>query len=376
MLSQVSTIAAFAPSQSLETTGLLQSKNNTIVQRTLVKEATEETGSQCTCYSRDEEVKFEKHQESTTLERRTCTEQELEAPLSISSEESQSAISPEKDQAAPQPVTSPAPTDLYTAATYVSHPEAMDIGDNRRTSLNAAAGKDQHHQSVIEHDTTLVFDVAGEDRPNDGNKAASSPTSKKSFPTKPSWSRASQPVILGTNNREPIIIDSDDEGDTQLNVGGDEQYALPSPKRIKRTRAEGPAGLVRWADPKFEKSLLKKASDRFKDIQTIWMQIRDLSHLADESTVKTFDSTVIAIATTDKLVSYGEALLLWNLFEKMDTEILSTATGKDGRLVRKLRKRIRDLPEKTFMTDMVEEYQGKDDDQDSDYRPVKRRRSG
>jgi hypothetical protein len=253
-LSQVSTIAAFAPSQSLETTGLLQSKKNTIIQGTLVEETTEETGSRCTWYARDEEVKSGKHQESTTLERRICTEQELEAPLGISSEESQSAISPEKDQAAPQPVTSPAPTDPYTAATYVSHPEVMDIGDNRKTSLNADAGKDQHHQSVIERDTTLVFDVAGEDRPNDGNKAASSPTTKKSFPTKRSWSRPSQPIIFGTNYMEPIIIDSGDEGDTQPNVGGDEQHALPSRKRFKRTRAEGPAGLVRWADPNFEKA--------------------------------------------------------------------------------------------------------------------------
>jgi hypothetical protein len=78
----------------------------------------------------------------------------------------------------------------------------------------------------------------------------------------------------------------------------------------------------------------------------------------------------------NQAVSQEDAILLRDLFEEMDTERLSTVTGKDGRLVRKLRKRIRDLPEKTFMTDMVEEYQGKDDDQDSDYRPVKRRRSG
>jgi hypothetical protein len=302
--------------------------------------------------------------ESTELERRTYTEEGLDGMFP----EDQSAISPEKDQTAPQPVKGPTLTDPHTT-TLVTNPEAMNTGDDKSTSGNVTAAKDENHPSTVEHDVAHNFDVTGEHRRDDPNPVASSPTAKKSLSTKASRSRRSQ-IIIDTNDGNPIVIDSDDE------TSG-EQHAPPSPNRIKRARAEGPGGLVLWADPKFEDDLRRKASDLFEKIQASWMQVRDLPQLAGMLTVERFNLTIIEIEKMEnQAVSQEDAILLRDLFEEMDTERLSTVTGKDGRLVRKLRKRIRDLPEKTFMTDMVEEYQGKDDDQDSDYRPVKRRRSG
>jgi hypothetical protein len=343
-LSEVFTIVTFAPSQCNESTRLLESM--------------------------DEGGMLEKHQESTGLERRTCTEEELDGMFP----EDQSAISPEKDQTAPQPVRGPTLADPHTAP-LVTHPEAMNTGDGKSASWNVTAAKHENHLAMVEHDVAPNFDVAGEHRPNDANTAASSSTAKKSISTKTSGSRRSQPITIDSDDD---CMGPDNYGEhTQLVVSGNQQHAPPSPNRIKRTRAERPAGLVRWADHDFEESLRRNASDRFEEIQAIWMQMRDLLQLAGMSTVERFNLTIIEIATMEnQAVSQEDTVVLLDLFEQLKTETLLTmVTEGDCKLVQQLGSYIRSLHGETFMTDIVKDYPSNDDDQDRDYRPAKRRRS-
>jgi hypothetical protein len=181
--------------------------------------------------------------------------------------------------------------------------------------------------------------------------------------------------------KEPIWIDSDDEcidpychgGDTEPDPGSDEELAM-SPNRVKRSRAEGSAGSVRWADPDFEKDAIRKALECFDDIQAKWMQVREIPVLKDLATVKQLDRTIILI-TEDEELGQENAIELRDLIQKIEMEVPSTLLAKgEQKLVQELGSYIASLYSHTLLTDIVEEFPSHDNEEDGDYRPEKRRR--
>ena len=181
--------------------------------------------------------------------------------------------------------------------------------------------------------------------------------------------------------KEPVWIDSDDEcidpyrhgGDTEPDPSGDDELAV-SPNRVKRSRAEGSAGSVRWADPDFEEDAIQRALECFDEIQAKWMQVREIPVLEDLATVKRLDRTIILI-TEDEALGQENAIVLRDLIQKIEMEVPSTSLAKGERmLVQELGSYIASLYNLTLLTDIVEEFPSHDNEEDGDYRPEKRRR--
>jgi hypothetical protein len=180
--------------------------------------------------------------------------------------------------------------------------------------------------------------------------------------------------------KEPIWIDSDDEcidpychgGDTQPDSSGDEELAV-SPTRVKRSRPEGSAGSVRWADPDFEEDAIRKALECFDHIQAKWMQVREIPLLKDLATVQRLNRTIISI-TQDEALGQDDAIVLHDLIQKIEREVPSTLLAKgEQKLVQELGSYIASLDNRTLLTDIVENFPSHDNEEDGDYRPEKRR---
>jgi hypothetical protein len=181
--------------------------------------------------------------------------------------------------------------------------------------------------------------------------------------------------------KEPIWIDSDDEcidpychgGDTEPDPSSDEELAV-SPNRVKRSRAEGSAGSVRWADPDFEQDAIRRALECFDDIQAKWTQVREIPAMKDLATVQQLDQTIILI-TKDEALGQDDAIVLGILIQKIEMAVPSTLLAKgEQKLVQELRSYIASLYNDTLLTDIGEDFLSHDNEEDGNFRPKKRRR--
>jgi hypothetical protein len=235
-------------------------------------EATAELERYCKHDATNGEVTSTENQFSTEVKQRPSTGKELKP-------EDKSPIYQDGYQTADSSMQCHPRRGSYTAS-LITRPQSTSISEKCTTCDIAAANNGNESREMDDNNSTSnpseqctlhePAEATADQRPDrltPGRQShdqrtmqdsTSSLTAKTSVTTKASRRKRYQPPIVDTNQRVPILINSDDSGDpyrfggdTELDTSGDEQDALPA-NRKKRLRPEGPAGSVSWADRDFE----------------------------------------------------------------------------------------------------------------------------
>jgi hypothetical protein len=144
------------------------------------------------------------------------------------------------------------------------------------------------------------------------------------------------------------------------------------------TRPQQPDGVVMWTDLKIEEGFLRNMRAIWYRIQAQWMEVRQLPGLNGMLSVVQYNKLINAIArkfVENDVLIHDDVVILQNQYKRVARQALHTLSSRSDRnLVRLLRRYMNRLHDKSQMVKLIMDHPMKDDEEDVDYRPAKRRR--
>jgi hypothetical protein len=189
----------------------------------------------------------------------------------------------------------------------------------------------------------------------------------------------SKTIIRGGSVDEPIVIDASDDEQEEEDLGDLGHRKRLSASRRVRSRAQQADGVVLWTDPKIEEEFLSKTRAIWYHIQSQWMEVRKLPGLEGMLKVVQYNNFINAIASNsveNGMLAHDDVIMLRDRYKRVANQALSKLSSRSDRnLVRNLRRSMNRFHDESQMVKLITDHPMRDDEEDVDYRPVKRRRS-
>lgn len=267
---------------------------------------------------------------------------------------------------------------------------ATNVNDGKKNWTSEISQALSHEDAIVTTPSTSTVSLSIDDeraKSTNASKTALNATCLERVDTSDPGEAALEaplfegPARLGfkTTNRggsieEPIIIDaSDDEQEEGFSSSGKHSKSC----RV-RSRPQRPDGVVMWTDPKVEEEFLRNMRAIWYRIQAQWMEVGQLPGLNGRLSVVQFNKSINAIvrkSVENDVLIHDDVVILRSQYKRVARQavhILSSRSDRD--LVRLLRRNINRLHDESQMVKLITDHPMKDDEEDGDYRPAKRRR--
>jgi hypothetical protein len=200
-----------------------------------------------------------------------------------------------------------------------------------------------------------------------------------------SGTSTSHQVAPGASIDEPIFIDDDNmlavgqEGDSSSELGrATSSTSSPAPTSSRvRSKPQRADGVVLWTEPDFEAKSMSKTTNEWYQIQSRWMCVRQLPLLKNKLCVQQYDRLINNIANkavANEVLACEDVIALRDHYSSLARRHSSKLPKHDRDLVRRLKKRLGRFYEDYQMAKLIADHPMQDDENDVDYRPVKRSR--
>lgn len=185
--------------------------------------------------------------------------------------------------------------------------------------------------------------------------------------------------IQGASFEEPIVIDAFGDDQKEKDSSEMKQRKRSIASSGIRSRPQRADGVIMWSDPEVEEGFLNKTRAIWYHIQSQWMEVRQLPGLEGMLSVVQYNNLINAIASSpveNDVLAHDDVTMLRDRYKRVEDQALSKLSSRsDQDLVRNLGRYINRLHDESLMVKLITDHPMKDDKEDVDYRPAKRRRS-
>jgi hypothetical protein len=191
-------------------------------------------------------------------------------------------------------------------------------------------------------------------------KSVTSSTHPVSFPIEKQHA-----VVQGASVESAIVIDA----------SGDEQD-VSTPRRV-RSKPRQADGVVMWTDPAVKERFSSNTKAIWDDILAQWMELQKSPSLEGMSIVVEYNELIIAASNSakDDLPNHTDVITLRDHYTLLAEQLLSKLLSEcELNLVDTLRNDFNRLNNESQLAKLITDHPMKDNKNDVDYRPAKRRK--
>ncbi|KAH8723268.1 hypothetical protein GQ44DRAFT_761130 [Phaeosphaeriaceae sp. PMI808] len=266
-------------------------------------------------------------------------------------------------------------TDRMSEALQVlSHEEAKVVTSS--TPLGSFSVEEQRAMSTDASRTTPNASLS--ERVNISDPVLAEAAPEPLLPERPALI-APKTIIRGASLEEPIVIDASSDEQEEEDSSDSEHRKRSSTLSRVRYRPQRADGVIMWTDPKVEEKFLSKTRAIWYHIQSQWMEVRQLPGLEGMLSVVQYNNLINAIASNsveNDVLAHDDVIMLRDRYKRVANQALSKLSSRsDQNLVRNLRRYMNRFHDESQIVKLITDHPMKDNEEDVDYRPAKRRRS-